>query len=102
MSTISPKPDAPPDGPAKPQRNKWIWVSAALGVVAVGLLAWAFSVRSDPDSTQGQLASNEQGRKRAQRGLSTTEQQLDEATNPAPTPAPSATATPTAAPEEDG
>jgi septal ring factor EnvC (AmiA/AmiB activator) len=98
MATTSPTPDAPPDGAPKPHRNKWIWVSAALGVVAVGLLVWALSVRSDLGDTQDQLASNEQALKSAQQDLSTTEQQLDEATKPTPTP--TSTPTPTAVPEE--
>ena len=94
MSTTSPQPETPPDGAAKPHRNRWIWVSAALGVLVVGLLAWALSVRSDLDSTQAKLTGSEQALTNAQQELSSTEQQLAEATKPTPTP----TATPTATP----
>jgi len=40
--------------PVPPKRNHrlWIWASAVLAVVAVGLLVWALSLRSDLDSTK--------------------------------------------------
>jgi cytoskeletal protein RodZ len=34
------------------RRNPWIWVSALLAVVAIGLLIWALKTKSDLDSTQ--------------------------------------------------
>src|SRR5690349_4980191 len=36
-------------------RNVWIWVSAALGVVCIGLLVWALSLKSDRDDAQQQV-----------------------------------------------
>ena len=100
MSTTSPQPDAPLDGATKPHRNRWIWVSATLGVLVVGLVAWALSIRSDLDSTQAKLTSNEQALTSVQQDLSSTEQQLAEATKPTPTPTATPTATATPAPEE--
>ena len=35
--------------------NRWIWASAALAVVAVGVLVWALTLRSDRDETQADL-----------------------------------------------
>jgi len=99
MSTTNPEPDAPlDDATTKPHRNRWIWVSATLGLLVVGLLAWALSMRSDLDSTQAKLSSNEQALTSAKQDLSSTEQQLAEATKPTPTP--TATPTATATPEE--
>jgi len=100
MSTVSPQPDAAspaPDGAPKKRRNAWLWVSAALGLVVVGLLIWGLSVRSDLDSTQDQLsganqklASTQNELESAQQELGstkqeldTTEQQLDETAQPA-------------------
>jgi chromosome segregation ATPase len=58
----------PPDdkGPKK-HRNRWIWVSAALGLVAIGLLVWALSSQSDLDKAEQEAdaaqAQVEQGKK---------------------------------------
>jgi chromosome segregation ATPase len=49
----------PPEEETKKHRNPWIWVSAALGVVAVGLLVWALATRSDLNDTQNQVDSLE-------------------------------------------
>jgi phage shock protein A len=38
------------------RRNAWIWISALLALVAVGLLVWALSLRSDLDDTEKQVA----------------------------------------------
>jgi chromosome segregation ATPase len=62
---------SPEPEPSKP-RNWWIWISAALAVVAVGLLAWALSVRSDLDSTEQDLAA-------AKKELTATKEELDTA-----------------------
>ena len=58
--------------PTKKRRNRWIWVSAVLAVVAAGLLIWALTIQSDLDSTQQELAG-------AQEELDTTQQALDTA-----------------------
>jgi chromosome segregation ATPase len=36
-------------------RNPWIWISAVLAVVAVGLLIWGLNVQSDRDDAQQQV-----------------------------------------------
>ena len=54
----------------KQRRNWWIWVSGALGVVTIGLLIWALTMRSDLDSTQTELDS-------ATQQLSSTNEELD-------------------------
>jgi uncharacterized phage infection (PIP) family protein YhgE len=45
----------PAQAPAK-HRNVWIWVSAALGAVAVALLVWGLSTRSDLDAANQQVS----------------------------------------------
>jgi hypothetical protein len=68
--------------PQEKHRNWWMWISAVLGIVAVGLLVWALSVKSDGDGTQQQLDST-------QKELASTKQQLDSAQQtPTPTPTP--------------
>ena len=37
------------------RRNPWIWISALLLLVAIGLLVWALSLRSELDDTQTQV-----------------------------------------------
>jgi hypothetical protein len=54
------------------RRNVWIWVSAVLLVVAVGLGIWAVSLKADLDDANQQLADT-QGK------LDATAQQLDSA-----------------------
>jgi chromosome segregation ATPase len=44
MATADPAP--------RKRRSAWIWVSAVLAVVAVGLLVWALMLRSDLDDSQ--------------------------------------------------
>jgi peptidoglycan hydrolase CwlO-like protein len=58
--------------PEQKRRNWWIWISAALAVVAVGLLAWALTLRSDRDSAQEDLRT-------AQQELASTQEQLEAA-----------------------
>jgi cytoskeletal protein RodZ len=99
MSTTSPEPDAasaPPDGEPKQPRNVWVWICGVLVLVAVGLLLWALSSRSDLDSAQADLASTEQQVESTQQELDAAREQLESAT-PQPTP----TATPSAE-EDDG
>lgn len=61
----------PPAPPSKRRHNPWIWVSGVLALVAVGLLIWALSSRSDLDSTQQQLDST-------QKQLDSTKQDVEE------------------------
>jgi len=58
------------------RRNWWIWVSAALAAVAVGLLIWALAMRSDLDRTEKQLESARQELAGAQEQLDSTSQEL--------------------------
>src|SRR4051812_806080 len=50
----TPKPDQAAQ-PAGSKRSPWLWVSLALAVVAVGLLVWGLSTKSDLDGTQTDL-----------------------------------------------
>jgi len=106
-ATTPPPPDAapePPDEAPEQRRNWWIWVSAGVGLIAVGLLIWALTLRSDVDSAQGEsssakqeLASTNEELETAQAELSSTQQELDTATqqldDATPTPAVSPAAT---------
>lgn len=54
------------------RRNRWVWVSVALAVVAAGLLVWALTLKSDLDSTKDDLAA-------AEKQLTSTREELDSA-----------------------
>jgi chromosome segregation ATPase len=41
--------------PAGSKRSPWLWVSLALAVVAIGLLVWGLSTKSDLDGTRTDL-----------------------------------------------
>ncbi len=48
MATTSPHDETSATGQApKRRRNHWIWISAVLAVVAIGLLIWGLQTRSD-------------------------------------------------------
>jgi DNA repair exonuclease SbcCD ATPase subunit len=49
----------PAQAPAK-HRNVWIWVSAALGAVAVALLVWGLSTKSDLDDANSRASQLEE------------------------------------------
>jgi chromosome segregation ATPase len=66
--------------PAKKRRSPWLWVSLGLAVVAIGVLAWGLSLKSDRDSAQQELSDTQQQ-------LDSTKQQLDTAAQATPTPA---------------
>ena len=74
--------DQPPAG----HRSPWLWVSLVLGLVAIGLVVWALSLKSDRDDAQQQLTR--------------TEQQLDQTKQDLQKEQAQPTATPT--PEGDG
>jgi chemotaxis protein histidine kinase CheA len=63
------------EAPTK-RRNPWVWISAALAIVAAGMLIWALSTRSDLDSTERELDSTSQELNTTQQELDTTEQEL--------------------------
>jgi DNA repair exonuclease SbcCD ATPase subunit len=52
MSTPEPHRDATSDEAINRRRNPWIWVSAALGLIAVGLLIWGLNTKSDLDDAR--------------------------------------------------
>jgi hypothetical protein len=64
------------DGTA-PSRKPWIWLSVLLTVVAAGLLFWALTIRSDPDSTQQELDTTQAELAGSREELDTTKQELD-------------------------
>jgi chromosome segregation ATPase len=65
--------------PEKKRRSPWLWVSAVLAVVALGLLVWGLSVKSDRDAAEQQLADT-------QHQLDSTKQKLDTAAQATPEP----------------
>ncbi|MEP6953793.1 MAG: hypothetical protein ABI950_06990 [Solirubrobacteraceae bacterium] len=71
MSTQESRADVPPPAPGtqggppegtgpKKHRNAWIWVSAAVALIAVGLLIWGLNTQSDLDSEQKQASQNKE------------------------------------------
>jgi hypothetical protein len=82
-ATERPDPDEHPDSTAaekrQRRRNPWIWISAVLAVVAVGLLVWALTSESDNDSTDQQLASTQEQLDGTQAELESTQKELDSA-----------------------
>jgi predicted nucleic acid-binding Zn-ribbon protein len=52
MTSTEYLPDAPPE---RTHRNWWIWVSAVLAVVVVGLIVWQLNTQSDLDAAQKQV-----------------------------------------------
>jgi DNA repair exonuclease SbcCD ATPase subunit len=52
-----PKPPDTGAAAAQPAKSShvWIWISAVLAVVAIGILVWALTVQSDLDGTQSDL-----------------------------------------------
>ena len=59
------EPVAPTGAAEKKRRNPWIWITALLAVVSVGVLAWALSVNADSDTTQEQLDTTQRSRQHA-------------------------------------
>jgi hypothetical protein len=71
------EPDSTVAGEGESRRNPWIWISALLGVAAVGLLIWALTARSDSDSKDQQLASTQEQLDSTQAKLESTQKELD-------------------------
>jgi chromosome segregation ATPase len=46
---------APEPQPSEHHRNPWIWISAALAVIAVGLLVWGLKTQADLDDANQQV-----------------------------------------------
>ena len=72
-------------GPPQRRHSRWIWVSALLALVAVGLTIWALTLRSDLDNSQQeldtttqQLASTKQDLETTKKELATTQQDVDD------------------------
>jgi septal ring factor EnvC (AmiA/AmiB activator) len=101
MSTTSPQPDAAPAAPTK-HRNWWIWVSAAVGLLALGLLVWALTLRSDLAGTQSELDTATQELASTGQELETVQQELDSTTRQLDDATPPATPTPAAVPDDEG
>jgi hypothetical protein len=55
MSTRERHGDAAPGAPVN-RRNPWIWVSAALGLIAASLLIWGLNTKSDLDDAEKDVA----------------------------------------------
>ena len=70
--------DADPDADARAHRHRWIWVSAVLGVVVIGALVWALTVKSDRDSAQDELERTSQQLSSAEQELEESQQQIEE------------------------
>ena len=65
--------------PARSQRrNPWVWISALLAVVSVGLLVWALMVKSDSDGTQQELTKTQQKLDDTSQELDDTKQDVEE------------------------
>jgi chromosome segregation ATPase len=72
-------------GPPQRRHSRWIWVSALLALVAVGVTIWALTLRTDLDSAQQeldsttqQLASTKQDLDKTKKQLATTQQGIDD------------------------
>jgi chromosome segregation ATPase len=63
-------------GPPQRRRSRWIWVSALLGIIAVGLTIWALTLRSDLDGTRQELDTTTQELASTKQELDKTKQQL--------------------------
>jgi hypothetical protein len=76
VSTVDREPEAATvPSPAK-RRNRWLWVSAGLAIIAIGLLIWGLATRSDLESTQQDLAAAQEQLESANKELDSTQQQL--------------------------
>jgi uncharacterized protein (DUF3084 family) len=62
--------------PAGGHSRRWMWVSAVLAVVAVGLGIWALTLKSDRDDAQHELGTTQQELTSSQQKLDASEQQL--------------------------
>ena len=72
------EPVAPAGAAEKKRRNPWIWISALLAVVSIGVLVWALTVQSDSDNTQEELDSTQHELAGTQQKLDATTQELDD------------------------
>src|SRR3954467_2554724 len=63
---------SPTGGP----HRRWMWVSALVAIVAIGLGIWAFTLKSDRDDAQKQLDTTTQELTSTNQKLEATEQQL--------------------------
>lgn len=63
-------------------RSPWLWVSLLLGAVAIGLVVWALTLKSDRDDARQQLTSTEQQLDQTKSDLE--QQQAQPAATPTP------------------
>jgi chromosome segregation ATPase len=61
----------------KTRRNRWIWVSGALGVVTICLLIWALTLRSDLDGARAELSTTGQQLDATAEELDATQEDLE-------------------------
>jgi septal ring factor EnvC (AmiA/AmiB activator) len=65
-------------GPPERRRNPWIWISALLAVVAIGVAIWALTLKSDLDSTQQELAGVREDLDSTQQALDAAQQDVEQ------------------------
>ena len=75
---VADDPVVPAVAQPKKHRSRWLWVSALLAVVSVGLLVWGVTVTSDLHSTQDDLDSTSHQLSSTKQELDATKTQLDE------------------------
>ena len=71
------EPVSPTDTATGERRSRWVWVSAVLAIVVVGLGIWALTLRADRDDTQQELDATKQELDATKQELAGAEQQLD-------------------------
>jgi hypothetical protein len=76
MSPAEPSAGAPSSAAPEGRHSRWIWVSALLAIVAVGLAIWALSLRSELDDTKQELTSTKQELDTTKQQLTSTKQEL--------------------------
>ena len=75
MEASEPKDDVTAGTPQR-RHSRWIWVSALLAIVAVGVTIWSLTLRSDLDNTQQELDTTTQELASTKQQLDTTKQEL--------------------------
>jgi DNA repair exonuclease SbcCD ATPase subunit len=74
--------DAKPE--SQKRRNWWIWISAALGIAAVGVLIWALGMKSENDNANDQLVTTQRELVATQEELERAQQEPARASTPEP------------------
>jgi cell division protein FtsB len=66
------------DAEPRKSRKSWIWLSAVLAVVAVGLLIWALTIESDLDNVNQELAAANEELDGTKKRLDATKQNVED------------------------